>query len=78
MCGEEENTAENFLEQCPAIAQIRGQYFQDLSVNEQLIVAEELDVYQTGVTITISDYILTCFLSSSFYPLVGQPGPASL
>ena len=56
MCGEEENTAENFLEQCPAIAQIRGQYFQDLSVNEQLIVAEELDVYQTGVTITISDY----------------------
>ena len=36
MCGDEEETVSHFLGQCPAIAQIRGQYFQDyyLSVND--------------------------------------------
>ena len=29
MCGDEEETVSHFLGQCPAIAQIRGQYFQD-------------------------------------------------
>ena len=35
-CGEEEETVAHFLGQCPAIAQLRGQYFQDyyLSVND--------------------------------------------
>ena len=35
MCGDEEETVSHFLGQCPAIAQIRGQYFQDyyLSIN---------------------------------------------
>ena len=38
MCGDEEKTVSHFLGQCPAIAQIRGQYFQDyyLSVNDIL------------------------------------------
>ena len=36
MCGDGEETFSHFLGQCPAIAQIRGQYFQDyyLSVND--------------------------------------------
>ena len=36
MCGDEEETVSHFLGQCPAITQIRGQYFQDyyLSVND--------------------------------------------
>ena len=36
MCGDEEETVSHFLGQCPAIAQLRGQYFQDyyLSVND--------------------------------------------
>ncbi len=36
MCGDEEESVSHFLGQCPAIAQIRGQYFQDyyFSVND--------------------------------------------
>ena len=36
MCGHDEETVSHFLGQCPAIAQLRGQYFQDyyLSVND--------------------------------------------
>ena len=36
MCGDEEETVSHFLGQCPAIAQLRGQFFQDyyLSVND--------------------------------------------
>ena len=36
MCGDEEETVSYFLGQCPAFAQLRGQYFQDyyLSVND--------------------------------------------
>ena len=54
MCGDEEETVSHFLGQCPAITQIRGQYFQDyyLSVNDifdnQHDISPPLSISQTA------------------------------